>query len=58
MLCGTGVQALRHIRSVIRNPEIQAISGALLNALADPGTKTAKCLSTLLKTKYVLHLLN
>ena len=46
-----GVQALKQIGSVIRNPEIQAISSVLLNALADPSLNTSKCLSTLLKTK-------
>ncbi|XP_053325705.1 eIF-2-alpha kinase activator GCN1 [Spea bombifrons] len=48
-----GQQALRQIGSVIRNPEIQAISPILLDALTDPSRMTQKCLQTLLDTKFV-----
>ncbi|XP_069071140.1 stalled ribosome sensor GCN1 isoform X2 [Pleurodeles waltl] len=48
-----GQQALRQIGSVIRNPEILAISPILLDALTDPSRKTHKCLQTLLDTKFV-----
>uniref|UniRef100_A0A2R5LKZ7 Putative translational activator gcn1 pediculus us corporis translational activator gcn1 n=1 Tax=Ornithodoros turicata TaxID=34597 RepID=A0A2R5LKZ7_9ACAR len=48
-----GAQALRHIGSVIKNPEIQAIVPVLLDALQDPAVKTSGCLETLLNTKFV-----
>nr|XP_014345196.1 PREDICTED: translational activator GCN1 [Latimeria chalumnae] len=48
-----GQQALRLIGSVIRNPEILAITPVLLDALTDPSKKTQKCLQTLLDTKFV-----
>ncbi|XP_075424511.1 stalled ribosome sensor GCN1 isoform X2 [Ascaphus truei] len=48
-----GQQALRQIGSVIRNPEILAISPILLDALTDPSRKTHKCLQTLLDTQFV-----
>ncbi|TTP43320.1 eIF-2-alpha kinase activator GCN1 [Bagarius yarrelli] len=48
-----GQQALRQIGSVIRNPEIQAITPILLDALTDPSHKTQHCLHTLLETKFV-----
>uniref|UniRef100_A0A8V5HHI1 Uncharacterized protein n=1 Tax=Melopsittacus undulatus TaxID=13146 RepID=A0A8V5HHI1_MELUD len=48
-----GQQALRQIGSVIRNPEILAITPVLLDALTDPSRKTQKCLQTLLDTKFV-----
>ncbi|XP_024130877.1 eIF-2-alpha kinase activator GCN1 [Oryzias melastigma] len=48
-----GQQALRQIGSVIRNPEILAISPILLDALTDPSRKTQTCLQTLLDTKFV-----
>ncbi|KAK1156554.1 hypothetical protein AOXY_G25541 [Acipenser oxyrinchus oxyrinchus] len=48
-----GQQALRLIGSVIRNPEILAITPILLDALTDPSRKTHKCLQTLLDTKFV-----
>ncbi|XP_026072938.1 eIF-2-alpha kinase activator GCN1-like [Carassius auratus] len=48
-----GQQALRQIGSVIRNPEILAISPILLDALTDPSHKTHHCLQTLLDTKFV-----
>ena len=44
-----GVQALKQIGSVIRNPEIQAIVPVMLKALRDPSTKTGKGLWTLIK---------
>jgi hypothetical protein len=46
-------KTLREIGSVIKNPEILAISDVLLDALADPNKKTAKCLTTLLDTNFV-----
>uniref|UniRef100_A0AAR2JMK3 TOG domain-containing protein n=1 Tax=Pygocentrus nattereri TaxID=42514 RepID=A0AAR2JMK3_PYGNA len=48
-----GQQALRQIGSVIRNPEILAITPILLDALTDPSHKTQHCLQTLLETKFV-----
>ncbi|XP_051757794.1 eIF-2-alpha kinase activator GCN1 [Ctenopharyngodon idella] len=48
-----GQQALRQIGSVIRNPEILAITPILLDALTDPSHKTHYCLQTLLDTKFV-----
>uniref|UniRef100_A0A671S7H7 EIF-2-alpha kinase activator GCN1-like n=1 Tax=Sinocyclocheilus anshuiensis TaxID=1608454 RepID=A0A671S7H7_9TELE len=48
-----GQQALRQIGSVIRNPEILAITPILLDALTDPSHKTQHCLQTLLDTKFV-----
>ncbi|XP_063049670.1 stalled ribosome sensor GCN1 [Engraulis encrasicolus] len=48
-----GQQALRQIGSVIRNPEIQAITPILLDALTDPSHRTQHCLQTLLETKFV-----
>ncbi|XP_061115886.1 stalled ribosome sensor GCN1 [Conger conger] len=48
-----GQQALRQIGSVIRNPEILAITPILLDALTDPSRKTHHCLQTLLDTKFV-----
>ena len=48
-----GVQALKQIGSVIKNPEIQAIVPVLLKALRDPSSKTGPCLQTLLDTKFV-----
>uniref|UniRef100_A0A8C7V0B9 GCN1 activator of EIF2AK4 n=1 Tax=Oncorhynchus mykiss TaxID=8022 RepID=A0A8C7V0B9_ONCMY len=48
-----GQQALRQIGSVIRNPEILAITPILLDALTDPSRKTQNCLQTLLDTKFV-----
>ncbi|CAB4017482.1 eIF-2-alpha kinase activator GCN1-like, partial [Paramuricea clavata] len=46
-------QALQHIGSVIRNPEIQAISPILLEALSDPTAKTTEALQVLLMTSFV-----
>ncbi|KAL0979528.1 hypothetical protein UPYG_G00186210 [Umbra pygmaea] len=48
-----GQQALRQIGSVIRNPEILAITPVLLDALTEPSRKTQNCLQTLLDTKFV-----
>ncbi|KAJ8379495.1 hypothetical protein SKAU_G00002730 [Synaphobranchus kaupii] len=48
-----GQQALRQIGSVIRNPEILAITPILLDALTDPSRQTHHCLQTLLDTKFV-----
>ncbi|XP_068166575.1 stalled ribosome sensor GCN1 [Antennarius striatus] len=48
-----GQQALRQIGSVIRNPEILAITPILLDALTDPSRRTQMCLQTLLDTKFV-----
>ncbi|XP_067861626.1 stalled ribosome sensor GCN1 [Heptranchias perlo] len=48
-----GQQALRQIGSVIRNPEILAITPVLLDALTDPSRRTQLCLQTLLDTKFV-----
>uniref|UniRef100_A0A671RUN1 TOG domain-containing protein n=1 Tax=Sinocyclocheilus anshuiensis TaxID=1608454 RepID=A0A671RUN1_9TELE len=48
-----GQQALRQIGSVIRNPEILAITPILLDALTDPSHKTQHCLQMLLDTKFV-----
>ncbi|XP_061586476.1 stalled ribosome sensor GCN1 [Cololabis saira] len=48
-----GQQALRQIGSVIRNPEILAITPILLDALTDPSKRTQTCLQTLLDTKFV-----
>ncbi|XP_066545283.1 stalled ribosome sensor GCN1 isoform X2 [Amia ocellicauda] len=48
-----GQQALRQIGSVIRNPEILAITPILLDALTEPSRKTHRCLQTLLDTKFV-----
>ncbi|XP_046839578.1 eIF-2-alpha kinase activator GCN1-like isoform X2 [Xenia sp. Carnegie-2017] len=46
-------QALNHIGSVIRNPEIQAISSVLLEALSHPTSKTTEALQVLLMTSFV-----
>ncbi|TNN77641.1 eIF-2-alpha kinase activator GCN1 [Liparis tanakae] len=48
-----GQQALRLIGSVIRNPEILAITPILLDALTEPSKRTHTCLQTLLDTKFV-----
>ena len=48
-----GAQALRHIGSVIKNPEILSITNILLEALQDPAVKTSKALQVLLETKFV-----
>uniref|UniRef100_A0A8C2X4T7 GCN1 activator of EIF2AK4 n=1 Tax=Cyclopterus lumpus TaxID=8103 RepID=A0A8C2X4T7_CYCLU len=48
-----GQQALRQIGSVIRNPEILAITPILLDALTEPSRRTHTCLQTLLDTKFV-----
>ncbi|XP_078106507.1 stalled ribosome sensor GCN1 [Sander vitreus] len=48
-----GQQALRQIGSVIRNPEILAITPILLDALTEPSRRTQTCLQTLLDTKFV-----
>ncbi|KAJ4944183.1 hypothetical protein JOQ06_012728, partial [Pogonophryne albipinna] len=48
-----GQQALRLIGSVIRNPEILAITPILLDALTEPSRRTQTCLQTLLDTKFV-----
>lgn len=48
-----GTQALRHIGSVIKNPEIQMITDVLLEALQDPAVKTQRALQILLETKFV-----
>uniref|UniRef100_A0AAQ4QL94 GCN1 activator of EIF2AK4 n=1 Tax=Gasterosteus aculeatus aculeatus TaxID=481459 RepID=A0AAQ4QL94_GASAC len=48
-----GQQALRQIGSVIRNPEILAITPILLDALTEPSKRTQTCLQTLLDTKFV-----
>ena len=48
-----GTQALRQIGSVIKNPEIQAITNVLLEALQDPALKTQKALQVLLDTKFI-----
>ncbi|XP_072770375.1 stalled ribosome sensor GCN1-like [Nerophis lumbriciformis] len=48
-----GQQALRQIGSVIRNPEILAITPVLLDALTEPSRRTQTCLQTLLDTKFV-----
>ena len=50
-----GVQALKQIGSVIRNPEIQAIVPVMLKALRDPSTKTGKGLWTLIKHSQLMH---
>ncbi|XP_038061522.1 eIF-2-alpha kinase activator GCN1-like [Patiria miniata] len=49
----SGIQALKQIGAVIRNPEIQAIVPMLLDALSNPSSKTSKCLQLLLATKFV-----
>lgn len=48
-----GTQALSHIGSVIKNPEIQQITDVLLEALQDPAVKTSRALQILLETKFV-----
>ncbi len=48
-----GTQALKQIGSVIKNPEILAISPILLEALQDPALKTQRALQVLLETKFV-----
>uniref|UniRef100_UPI00358E4439 stalled ribosome sensor GCN1 isoform X2 n=1 Tax=Myxine glutinosa TaxID=7769 RepID=UPI00358E4439 len=48
-----GTQALHLISSVIRNPEIQAITPVILEALTEPGGQVQTCLQTLLDTKFV-----
>lgn len=50
-------QVLRQIGSVIKNPEIQAITNVLLEALQDPALKTQKALQVLLDTKFI-HFIN
>ena len=47
------VTALKMIGSVIRNPEIQAVVPALLQALEEPDMKTATSLQILLATKFI-----
>ena len=48
-----GTQALRHIGSVIKNPEIQSLVPVLLEALSDPSNKANVCLQALLDTEFV-----
>lgn len=48
-----GWQALGHIGSVIKNPEIQALVPTLLDALVDPSNKAHKCLQALLDTEFI-----
>ncbi|XP_078730009.1 LOW QUALITY PROTEIN: stalled ribosome sensor GCN1 [Lampetra fluviatilis] len=48
-----GQQALKLISSVIRNPEIQAITPVILEALTDPSRQVHRCLHTLLQTQFV-----
>ena len=49
----SATQALKQIGSVIKNPEILAITGTLLEALQDPAQKTQHALHILLETKFV-----
>ena len=48
-----GAQALRHIGSVIKNPEIQALVPLLLEALTEPSRQAPACLQALLETEFV-----
>jgi HEAT repeat protein len=49
----SATQALKQIGSVIKNPEILAITDTLLEALQDPAQKTQHALHILLETKFV-----
>lgn len=48
-----GSQALSHIGSVIKNPEIQALVPILLEALTEPSRWAPACLQALLDTEFV-----
>lgn len=45
-------EALTRYGSVVRNPEIRALSATILEALANPPQNTAKCLHALLHTAF------
>jgi len=46
-------EALQHVGSVVRNPEIARLAPYLLAAIADPSKNTKKCLDKLLSTVFV-----
>eukprot|EP00038_Savillea_parva_P019291 m.27053 g.27053 ORF g.27053 m.27053 type:complete len:2638 (-) comp4371_c0_seq1:195-8108(-) len=48
-----GRDALKKIGSVIKNPEIQTIVPAILNALDDPDKHSEECLRVLLETAFI-----
>lgn len=49
-------QALKRFGDVIRNPEIQAIVPALINAIGDPTKYTDEALDKLIKTQFVHYI--
>jgi hypothetical protein len=48
-----GIQALKDIGSVIKNPEVAELSIQLINALSDPGQYLNQALNILLETQFV-----
>ncbi len=51
-----GNQALRHIGSVIKNPEVLKLVPLLLDALGNPSGKTQTCLQSLVTTEFEHHI--
>ena len=51
-VAGSGAEALLQIGNVVQNPEIRAISGIVIDALADPNEHANACLTALVETEF------